>query len=204
VLISELAGAGPGGPDDEFLELYNPSMQSVSLAGWVLHYRSATGTSWNVTTILPAGASVPARGFYLVTSLTGASGYTGTVTPDYVARAVTAPMAPKTLAWAAAGGHVRLVLPGASTSIANTDPAVSDLVGWGTAMYADGTPAPVGAWASNGTGSIERKANAASTSMTMATTDAAAGNGWDTNDNGANFVTRAVREPQNTSASPEP
>ncbi|MFT3711019.1 MAG: thrombospondin type 3 repeat-containing protein [Archangium sp.] len=204
VLISELTAAGPGGADDEFLEIYNPSTQSVSLAGWVLHYRAAASASWNVTTILPAGASVPARGFYLVTSLTGAAGYTGTVTPDYVARGVTSPMAPKTLSWAAAGGHVRLVLPSTSTSAANSDPAVSDLVGWGTAMFADGTAAPVGAWASNGTGSIERKANAASTTQSMSMGDAAAGNGYDTNDNGANFVTRAVREPQNTMATPEP
>lgn len=204
VLISELTAAGPGGADDEFVEIYNPSTQSVSLAGWVLHYRSATGASWNVTTILPAGASVPAGGYYLVTSLTGSGGYTGTVTADYVARAVTAPMAPKTLSYAAAGGHVRLVLPGASTSIANNDPAVSDLVGWGTAMFADGMAATAGAWASNGTGSIERKANMASTSMSMTTTDATAGNGHDTNDNLNNFVTRAVREMQNTASAPEP
>ena len=204
VVVSELAAAGPGGADDEFLELYNPSQQAVSLAGWVLHYRSATGTSWSVTTILPAGASVGPRGFFLITSAVGATGYTGGITPDYEARGVSAPMSPKTLGWAAAGGHVRLVLPGAPTSTPAGSALVSDLVGWGTATAAEGTPAPVGAWASNGTGSIERKASAASTSMSMSTTEATAGNARDTNDNGADFVTRASREMQNTMSPAEP
>ncbi|MFO0594824.1 MAG: thrombospondin type 3 repeat-containing protein [Myxococcaceae bacterium] len=204
VLLSELTAAGPGGADDEFVEIYNPAQQPVPLAGWVLQYRSAAGASWSVTTILPTGASVPPHGFYLVTSLVGAAGYTGSTTTDFEARGVSAPMAPKALGYAAAGGHVRLVLPGASTAVANNDPAVSDVVGWGTASFPDGTAAPVGAWASNGSGSIERKASATSTSTSMSTTEASAGNGRDTNDNGADFVTRAVREPQNHLSPAEP
>ncbi len=204
LVISELGAAGPGGADDEFLELYNPSNQSVSVAGWVLHYRSATGTSWAVSTILPAGASVPARGFYLVTSLVASNGYTGSTTSDYPARAVSSPFALKTLSWAGTGGHVRIVLPGTPTTATNTDPGVSDLVGWGNATAPEGTAAPVGTWASNGSGSIERKASAGSTSMTMLTSEASSGNGRDTNDNGADFVTRATRGPQNTASPTEP
>ncbi|HEY0880657.1 MAG TPA: thrombospondin type 3 repeat-containing protein, partial [Archangium sp.] len=85
LVISELTAAGPNGADDEFVELFNPSSQTVSLAGWVLQYRPATGSSWSLVTTLPAGASIPARGFYLVTSQASPGGYVGTVTPDFVA-----------------------------------------------------------------------------------------------------------------------
>ncbi|MFZ5441042.1 MAG: thrombospondin type 3 repeat-containing protein [Myxococcota bacterium] len=204
LVISELAAAGPGGADDEFVELYNPSSQPVPVAGWVLQYRAATGTSWQVTTMLPAGASVPPRGFFLITSAVGATGYTGATAPDYEARAVSAPMGTKVLQFAAAGGNVRLGLPGASTSLANGDPAIADAVGFGTATFGEGSAAPVGAWASNGTGSIERKASALSTSATMSGSEANAGNGRDSNDNSADFVTRATREPQNARSPAEP
>lgn len=205
VLISELTAAGPSGADDEFIELYNPSLQSVSVAGWVLQYRAAAGASWAPLTVLPAGATVPGRGFFLISSTVGTStGYTGATTPDYQARNVTTPFTPKMLGLAATGGHVRLGLPGATNGLTNADPAISDVVGWGTATFTEATPAPVGAWASNAAGSIERKASATSTSATMAGTEASAGNGRDTNDNGADFVTRAAREPQNTASTPEP
>lgn len=203
VLISELTAAGPGGPDDEFVELYNPSLQSVSLAGWVLQYRAANGgAGWSALTLLPAGANIPARGYYLVTSTAGVSGYTGATSPDYEARGATG--SPKVLQLGVTGGHVRLGLPGASSALANGDPAISDVLGWGPAMFPEGSPAPVGPWASNGAGSLERKASATSTSATMSGSEASAGNGRDSNDNGADFVTRTTREPQNKLSTPEP
>jgi predicted extracellular nuclease len=205
LVISELTAAGPGGADDEFVELYNPSGQAVSVAGWALQYRAAAGASWSATTLLPAGASIPARGFYLVTSATTAGGYGASTTPDYVAH--TPAGAVKVLGFAAAGGNVRLGLPGAATTLANTDPLISDAVAYGTGIYGEGTAATVGAWGSSAPyvgASIERKASATSTSATMSGSEAGAGNGRDTNDNSADWVTRATREPQNTSSTPEP
>ncbi|MDP3153201.1 MAG: thrombospondin type 3 repeat-containing protein [Archangium sp.] len=204
LVISEVTAAGPGGADDEFVELFNPSSQAVSVAGWVLQYRAATGANWSATTLLPAGASIPARGFYLVTSVVSSVAYTGSATPDYVARSTAG--AVKMLAYAAAGGNVRLGLPGASTTLANTDPSISDTVAYGTGINGEGSAAPVGAWGASGpyTGaSIERKASATSTSATMSGTEATAGNARDTNDNAADWVTRAAREPQNSSSAPE-
>ena len=70
-----------------------------------------------------------------------------------------------------------------------------------------GAAAPVGAWGSSGPylgASIERKASATSTSTTMSGAEAGAGNGYDTNANSNDWVTRATREPQNTSSAPEP
>lgn len=206
LLISELAAAGPGGADDEFVELYNPSAQAVSLAGWVLQYHAASTTSsWQATTLLPAGASIPARGFYLVTSTTAAGGYSGSVAADFVAR--TGAGVVKALSYAAVGGNVRLGLPGASTTLANTDLLISDAVAYGTGVNGEGTAAPVGAWGSSAPysgASIERKASMGSTSATMAGSDAALGNGWDSNDNVSDWVTRGSREPQNTASAPEP
>ena len=205
LVISELAAAGPAGADDEFVELYNPSGQAVSIAGWVLQYRAASGSSWSATTLLPAGASIPARGFYLVTSITTGGGYSGTPAGDYVARSTGGAL--KALSYAAGGGNVRLGLPGASTSLQNTDLLISDAVGWGNATFGEGSPAPVGAWNSSAPyagASIERKASASSTSATMSGGEAAAGNARDTNDNAADWVTRAGREPQNAGSAPEP
>ena len=52
--------------------------------------------------------------------------------------------------------------------------------------------------------SIERKASATSTSATMAGAEAGAGNGQDTNANSNDWVTRALREPQNSGSAAEP
>lgn len=206
LVISEVAAAGPGGADDEFVELYNPSGQAVPLAGWVLQYRAVPSTSsWQATTLLPAGASIPARGFYLITSTTAAGGYSAATVPDFVARSGSGVV--KALSFAAPGGNVRLALPGAVTTLSNTDPLISDTVAYGTGANGEGASAPVGAWGASApyTGaSIERKASATSTSVTMSGSEAAAGNGRDSNDNAADWVTRAAREPQNTNSTPEP
>lgn len=204
LLISELAAAGAGGSDDEFVELYNPSAQAGSLAGWVLQYRAATGASWSAATLLPAGASIPARGFYLVTSNTATGGYSGTATPDFIARGSTGSV--KFLGFAAAGGNVRLGLPGATTGLANTDPLISDTVAYGTGAYGEGSAAPVGAWGAGPyvSASIERKATMSSTSATMSGSESSAGNGYDSNTNANDWVTRAMRQPQNASSTPEP
>jgi hypothetical protein len=59
VVINELLYHPPGGgTDEEFIELFNPSSQVLSLAGW----RFADG----VTFEFPAGATVPGQGYVVV------------------------------------------------------------------------------------------------------------------------------------------
>jgi hypothetical protein len=208
LVISELAAAGPSGADDEFIELYNPGAEDVSLVGWALQSRGPTAGSWSTINALTGPSLViRARGYFLIGSGT-ASGYSGTPAPDFVARNTMG--LPKVMGLANGNGHVRLVLPGATTSSPASDPLVADTIGYGSgASFAEGTPAPQGAW---GTGapyqpaSLERKANAASTSMSMAPggADATAGNGRDTNVNGNDVVTRAQRQPQSTTSPTEP
>src|SRR5689334_6709111 len=65
VVISEVASRGPAGATDEFVEIYNPTSSSLDLSGWKLQYKSQTGASFSDYTILPAGSSIAAHGFYL-------------------------------------------------------------------------------------------------------------------------------------------
>lgn len=195
IVISELAAAGPSGADDEFVELFNASNQPVPVAGWVLQYVASSGSVASIG-VLPAGASIPARGFYLVTSKT-AGGYSGSATSDFIV--VTGAGVPKALSLAAGGAAVRLALPGVPV-------VVSDAVGYGNGS-GEGTPSPVGAWGSSSpyTGaSIERKASATSTEATMNGSELNAGNNRDTQDNAADFIQRATRQPQNKNSPAEP
>jgi hypothetical protein len=208
LVISELAAAGPSGADDEFIELYNPGLEDVSLAGWALQSRGSTASNWStINTLTGTGLVIRARGYFLVGSGT-ATGYSGTPAADFVARNSSG--LPKVMGIANANGHVRLVLPGATTATPGTDPLVADTLGYGSgASFGEGAPAPQGAW---GTGapyqpaSLERKANATSTSMSMGPggADATAGNGHDSNVNASDVVTRAQRQPQSSASGTEP
>ena len=111
------------------------------------------------------------------------------------------PDAAGTLAIAATAGKVALC--NATTALAGASPAsteIIDLVGFGkNANFYEGSgPAP----APSATHSIERKASAASTAATMGSGGAEVflGNGYDSNDNSSDFLTRTP-QPQN-SASP--
>ncbi|MDP3235378.1 MAG: thrombospondin type 3 repeat-containing protein [Myxococcales bacterium] len=206
LVISELAAAGPNGSDDEFIELYNPGTVDVSLVGWALQSRGPTASNWGTINILSgATAVIRARGFFLVASGTG-TGYAGTPAADFVARNTAGN--PKVMGLANAAGQVRLVLPGATAATPPGDALVSDAIGYGsTAMYGEGAPAPAGPWGSSTpyTGaSLERKANASSTAMSMSGADATLGNGFDTNVNANDIVVRASRQPQSAASPVEP
>lgn len=188
VVISEISGGNGTGTaaTDEFIELYNPTHSDVDIGGWLVQYKSATGTTYSATVTIPAGKVIKARGYFLLGGATfQGNGTTADVSYTFDMSASTT-----------AGGHVRIG-PGLTTNPA--DVAV-DKLAWGTGNSPEGAAAPshpaVG-------GSLERKAVSGSTSATMAATgtDASRGNGYDSNDNSKDFVTRAARQPQN-SASP--
>lgn len=61
VLILEFRYQGPGGNNDEYVELYNNTDASIDISGWGIY--DETGASVKV---LAAGAVIPARGHYLV------------------------------------------------------------------------------------------------------------------------------------------
>jgi hypothetical protein len=143
-----------------------------------IEYRSADGAAYTLVEMLPAGTIIAAHQYYLL----GGSLYSGLATPDR-------PLA-FTSALAGFGGHLRLIA---------TDASELDRCGWGTAVEPEGTPAPGGL---TGLQSRERKALATSSPLSMATggADALRGNGFDSNNNGADFLVREIAEPQNSSS----
>jgi DNA/RNA endonuclease G (NUC1) len=99
LVISQLYGGGGNSGatfKNDFIELFNPGSQPVSVTGWSVQYASAVGTSWQVTNL---SGSIPAGGYYLVQESQGAGGTTALPTPD----------ASGTIAMSATAGKVSLV-----------------------------------------------------------------------------------------------
>ena len=113
VRINELSIGTTTSLGDEFVELVNGGTASIDISGYKLVYRSATGTADVSLATIPAGTTLAAGSFYLF----GGSTYAGAVAAD---QAFTSGLA-------SAGGGVAL---------RNTDGAVIDSVGYGTATNA--------------------------------------------------------------------
>ncbi len=194
VVISELAVQGPGGSSDEFVELYNPTSAPVDLGGWKLQYKSAAGAAYQDKATLPANSTIAPKGYFLIAG----SGYTGTRAADVQLQVALQ------FAGTTNSGHVRIGTSSMTTAI--NDANVVDTVGYGPAANSpEGTPAPIFPNSSTSPATLERKANAASTAASMESgADAAAGNGHDSDNNGADFILRSTRDPQNRASPVEP
>ncbi|AKQ66041.1 Cytochrome oxidase biogenesis protein Surf1, facilitates heme A insertion [Myxococcus hansupus] len=191
IVISEIAPAGPGGANDEFVELYNPTSSPVDISGYRIQYKSATGANYTGNYALPSGSIIAPRSYFLV----GSGSYAGTPARDASWGTV--------FAMAAGSGHVRLGYPELAQNDPLGHPLVIDTVGYGsTANAPEGNRIPASAPAA---GSYERKASATSTveSMTAGGADELRGNGYDSDDNAADFIVRPTRQPQNTASPAE-
>lgn len=194
VVISEVYGGGGNSGatyTNDYIELYNPTTSAVDLSGWSVQYASATGTSWQVTNLT---GSIPARGFFLIQEAQGTGGTTPLPTPDVIG----------VIAMSGTNGKVALVNTTTALSGTNpsTDPSVVDFAGYGTANGFEGSAAMP---ALSNTTSGERKAKLNSTVDSMQTggADELRGNGWDSNDNSADYIIRTSQNPQNTAAATE-
>jgi len=143
VVISEVYGGGGNASapyQNDYIELYNRTASSISLAGWSVQYASATGNTWQVT---PLSGSIPPGRYYLVAESAGTS---CSGLPCGVA--LPTPDATGTILMSGTAGKVALVQN--STPLTGTCPAfglpISDFVGYGTtANCFEGsgpTPAP--------------------------------------------------------------
>lgn len=123
VVISEVYGGGGNSGavhDSDFVELYNLSGTPVDLNGWSVQYWSANGTTAQRTPL--SGTVAPGTSF-LVKEASGANtSATPLPTPDVVG----------TIPMSASGGRVAIVDPSGK---------VVDLLGWGSASTAEGSPA---------------------------------------------------------------
>ncbi len=192
-VLSEVYGGGGNSGSlykNDFIELYNPTGIPLTMANWSVQYASASGTfSASNKTII--NGTIPAHGFFLVQEAQGSGGSLSLPAPDVTG----------TVAMAAANGKLALV----SDTVTISGPSgasVVDFIGFGTSNQYEGSGA---APAGSNTASIERKAQASSTSETMASggSDSLQGNGWDSQDNAADILVRPFPDPQNSSSSPE-
>ena len=132
VVISQVYGGGGNSGTvykNDFIELFNRSGNPVNLNGWSVQYASATGTSFQVTT-LPNVTLQPGQ-YLLVQEAAGTGGTTNLPTPDKIG----------TLAMSGTTGKV--LLANVATAVTSaTAPAVQDLVSWGpTATPFEGSAA---------------------------------------------------------------
>src|SRR6478736_5781321 len=84
VVINEayLSGGSAGAAfTNKFVELYNPGDSAVSLAGWSLQYRPATGTA-AANGVVPLTGSIAAKGYYLVAGASNDTAGAALPTPD--------------------------------------------------------------------------------------------------------------------------
>jgi len=192
-VISEVYGGGGNSGSvyrNDFVELYNPTPAAVTLTNWSIQYEpaSGTGSSWQKTIF---SGTVAAHGFFLIQEAQGAGGSASLPQPDAVG----------TISLASTGGKVALV----NDTVKIAGPAtgtVVDFVGYGSANQFEGS-GPAGALSN--TTSANRKARSSSTlaSMSIGGVDSLAGNGWDSGDNRADFVTASTQGPQNSSSATE-
>jgi len=182
LVLSEVTTGGPTGASDEFVEIYNRTAFAIDLTAVGIEYRSSSGASYTRRATAPAGASIPAHGYYLF----GSEGYSRATTPD-------APMAWST-GLAGSAGHVRIV---------DSTDAELDRLGWGSAVAPEGSAQPT--LSDDRAQSYERKAvmTSSAASMMAGGADEDRGNGWDSDDNAVDFVHRTGPEPQSTASPTE-
>ena len=178
LVISEVYGGGGNAGatyTNDFIELYNPTGNAVSVDGLSVQWRSSGGTA-AATGVTPLSGSVPAGKYYLVQEAAGTGGTAPLPTPNVTG----------TIAMGASNGTAMLVNgttainPGAGVFAGN--PAVLDLVGVASNVY----EGAVGPGMSNTT-SVAR--NAA---------------GTDTDNNASDFTTGAPSPENSGPVAPTP
>lgn len=136
IVISQIYGGGGNSGatfQNDFIEVFNPGVASVTVSNWSVQYASATGTTWQVTSF---SGTIPAGGYYLVKEASG--GAIGSLLPTADATG--------TINMSATVGKV--FLANNSTALSGACPtgaAVIDQVSFGTTASDCGfgrTPAP--------------------------------------------------------------
>lgn len=183
VVINEayLSGGSSGSAfKNKFVELYNSSDTSVSLAGWSLQYRSATATG-APTGITPLTGSIPAKGYYLIQGATnsGTSTAPALPTPDLQATGTLNPGGTSgTLVLAKQSNAVSPLGVGSVTDNA----AIADLLGYGASntFETSAATAPTGntdVRSLNRSNGVDTGSNAADFSLSATITPTASAGG---------------------------
>ena len=134
-VISQVYGGGGNTGSvftNDFIEIFNPGPNSLSLSGWSVQYGSGGGTTWSATAL--TGTIAPGH-YVLVQEAGGTNGTTPLPAPD----------ASGAIAMSATDGKVALVRSVAPlVGACPTGGDLVDLVGYGTANCSEGGAAATG------------------------------------------------------------
>ncbi|MBE1582367.1 ExeM/NucH family extracellular endonuclease [Nonomuraea angiospora] len=184
VVISQVYGGGgnSGAPfTNDYVELFNRSGAPVSLDGWSVQYTSAAGTGNFASNKAGLSGSIAPGQYHLVQLAAGTTPSGALPEPDSTGSINMSGTAGKVALVRSGDG---LACNGSSTPCADAQLAlIADLVGYGSANFSEGTPAPA---LTNTTGAFRK-----------------GGGCTDTDDNGADFET-AAPAPRNTATAAAP
>lgn len=189
VVISEIQISGATA-EDEFVELYNPTENDISLNNWALKRKTQSGIN-EYYLVSPSSfrGTIPSHGFFLIAHPTGYDKLSTGVEPDLTYSSASYSLTK----------HNTVLLY-------NNQGEIVDKVGYGSALDSEIAPAvfPDSDFKAQLfliSQSIERKAKETSTSDTMFYldgTDSDSGNAYDTNNNSRDFILTYQSYPQNS------
>lgn len=128
VINQAYGGGGNSGAEykNDFVELYNPTDQDVSLEGWSIQYAAKTGKFGGNNT--PLTGTIKAGGYYLIQMAAGNGGTKDLPTPDLIGKT------------AMSGSEFKLALVSSTEAISGkSDSSVVDFLGVGGANEYEGS-----------------------------------------------------------------
>jgi uncharacterized protein len=158
IVVSQVYGGGGNSGatyKNDFIELFNRGLTTITLTGWSVQYGAYNGTgTWAVTNL--TGSIAPGK-YYLVQEAAGTGGLISLPTPDAIGSI------------AMSANHAKVALVSSATALSGACPAstsISDLVGYGNdANCSETTPTAAltntTAAIRNGNGNTDTNNNAA-------------------------------------------
>ncbi len=179
IVVSEVqtdSTVGAGGTADDWVELYNPTDSAVILDGWSIQEGLSDGSSFYRKELI---GTIPAQGYFLIVRSDADSSLTDLA--DVIAAT----------SFSLTDDNVIYLVNNNEDITGADDPDIVDLVGFGDSTIFEGTGTAANPAES---GSIERKSGEIHSE--------GKGNGWDSNDNSADFFV-STPNPQNTASTSE-
>ncbi|HMB23229.1 MAG TPA: lamin tail domain-containing protein, partial [Anaerolineales bacterium] len=116
VVISEFRTRGPNGSEDEFIELYNPTVSPIDISGWKIYFSTSTGVH-SLRATIPKATLLRSGQYYLIVN---SSGYNMSV--------------PANLTYSIG------VMDNGGIALVRANNSIVDQVGMSTGGYREGTP----------------------------------------------------------------